>query len=73
MSKILYIEDELTKNIATIKKFFLPILQSSKIIKQINDLENGSPIYAEDIISICNKASELDICYEFPVALDKVV
>ena len=73
MSKILYVEDELTKNIATIKKFFLPILKSKKIINQLNELENQSPIYAEDIVSICNKASELDICYEFPIALNKVV
>lgn len=73
MSKILYVEDELTKNIATIKKFFLPILKSRKIINQLNELENQSPIYAEDIVSICNKASELDICYEFPIALNKVI
>jgi len=73
MSKILYVEDELTKNIATIRKFFQPLLKSGKIIKQLNELESQSPIYAEDIVSICNKASELDICYEFPIALNKVI
>jgi len=73
MSKILYIEDELTKNIATIKKFFTPILKSKKILLQLSELENSSPIYAEDIVNICNKASELDICYEFPTALTKIV
>lgn len=73
MSKILYIEDELTKNIPTIKKFFMPILMSRRILNQLNDLENNPPIYANDIVSICNKATELDVCYKFQLALYKIV
>jgi len=73
MSKILYIEDELTKHISTIKKFFLPILTSRGILSQLDELEKSAPFYANDIVTICNKVTELDVCYKFQIALYKIV
>jgi len=72
MSKILYIEDELTKNIPTIKKFFAPILTSRNLLNQLNQIENRTPIFDRDIVRICNKATELDVVYKFSIALDKI-
>jgi hypothetical protein len=73
MSKILYIEDELTKNIPAIKKYFEPLLVSRNLIKQLEELESRATIYPKDVVNICNKASELDVVYKFPVALTKIV
>lgn len=73
MSKILYIEDELTKKINTVKKFFESLLVSRNLLKQLIELENRTSILPRDVVNVCNKASELDVVYKFPVALTKVV
>jgi len=73
MPKILYIEDELTKNIATIKKFFAPVLYDKRILTALCDLENTDRVYAEDIINACASSSILDIAHTFPLALERVL
>ncbi|MCB5230934.1 MAG: hypothetical protein WCX83_02170 [Candidatus Cloacimonas sp.] len=73
MAKILYIEDELTKNIASIKKFFSPIVNKKRVIDELTKLENEDRVYAEDVLSICKRSSILDICYTFPSALEHIV
>jgi hypothetical protein len=73
MSKILYIEDELTKNIPAIKKMFEPLLANRNLMKQLDALESKKPVLASDVVNVCNKASELDVVYKFPVALTKAV
>jgi len=73
MPKILYIEDELTKNIATIKKFFTPVLKDKRIIKALDELENTNRVYAENVIRACSLSSFLDIVHTFPLALERIV
>lgn len=73
MPKILYIEDELTNNIATIKKFFAPVLKNKRIDQELSALENSDRIYSEDIIAACSYSSELDIAHTFPKALEKII
>lgn len=73
MSKVLYIEDELTKNIQTLKRFFAPILASRNLLKQFIEIEDSKQIFNRDIVRICNKATELDVVYKFSIALDKIV
>lgn len=73
MPKILYIEDDLTKNIATIRKYFAPVLKDKRIQRELSDLENSERVYPEDIIQACKYSSELDIAYKFPIALERIV
>lgn len=73
MPKILYIEDELTKNIATIKKFFAPILKDKRIKKELDELESSDRVFPDDIISACSYSSELEIAYTFPIALERII
>ncbi len=73
MPKILYIEDELTKNIATIKKFFAPILKDKRIKKELDELESSDRVFPDDIISVCSYSSELEIAYKFPIALERII
>lgn len=73
MPKILYIEDELTKNISTIQKLFAPVLKDKRIKKALSDLENSDRFYAEDVVEACSLSSELDVVYSFPLAVDKVL
>lgn len=73
MPKILYIEDELTQNIATIRKFFAPILRSKSIQRALQELENSERIFSEDIVDACKPNSELDIAFTFPAALDLII
>jgi len=72
MPKILYIEDELTKNIATIHKYFAPVLKDKRIEKELTDLENSDRVFPEDIIQVCRYSSELDIAHTFPIALERI-
>jgi len=73
MPKILYIEDELTKNIATIKKFFAPILKDKRIKKELDELESSDRVFPDDIITACSYSSELEIAYTFPIALERIL
>jgi len=73
MAKILYIEDELSKNIASIKKFFNPILGIKRFKEKMDALEDQARVYPEDITNICNQSSILDICYTFPMALERII
>lgn len=73
MPKILYIEDELTKNIATIKKFFAPILRDKRIKKELDELESSDRVFPDDIITACSYSSELEIAYTFPIALERII
>ncbi|MCB5228509.1 MAG: hypothetical protein LHW44_00315 [Candidatus Cloacimonetes bacterium] len=74
MAKILYIEDELTRNIATIRKFFEPILKKDKRIPAaLIELENSDRLFAADIIEACKPCTELDIAHTFPRALELVI
>jgi len=73
MPKILYIEDELTKNIATIKKFFAPILKDKRIKKELDELESSDRVFPDDIIGACSYSSELEIAYTFPLALERII
>lgn len=73
MSKILYIEDELTKNIASLQKLFAPILKDSKVNKKLKEIETSEPIYPEDIIDACSKIPSLNICFTFPAALELII
>lgn len=73
MPKILYIEDELTKNIATIKKFFAPILKDKRIKKELDELESSDRVFPDDIITACSYSSELEIAYTFPIALERII
>ncbi len=73
MPKILYIEDELTKNISSLRKLFAPIINDRKVMKQLADLEFSEPLYPEDILKALHPIKSLDICYEFPKAIDKIV
>lgn len=73
MPKILYIEDELTRNIATIKKFFAPVLRDRRIQQELDQLENSDRVFPEDIVQACSYSSELDIAYTFPIALERIL
>ncbi len=73
MPKILYIEDELTRNIATIRKFFEPVLKDKSIQKALKELESSDRPFPEDIVEACSPSSELDIAYTFPRALELVI
>lgn len=73
MPKILYIEDDLQNNIATIKKFFAPILKDKRIIKALDELANTKRVYAEDVIRACSLSSFLDIVHTFPLALERII
>lgn len=73
MPKILYIEDELTRNIATVRKFFAPILRDRRIKEALNELEISDRLFPDDIVEACSPCSELDIAYTFPRALDLVL
>lgn len=73
MPKILYIEDELTKNIATIKKFFAPILKPKQKLMELNELENSDRVFPEDVVNACRYYSEIDIAYTFPFALERII
>lgn len=73
MPKILYIEDELTKNISTIQKLFAPVLKDKRIKKALSDLENSDRFYAEDVVEACSLSSELDVIHSFPQAVEKVL
>jgi hypothetical protein len=73
MPKILYIEDELTKNISTIQKLFAPILKDKRIKIELSELESRDRFYAEDVIKACRYCSELDVVHSFPLAVEKVL
>ncbi len=74
MAKILYIEDELTKNISSIKKFFTNTFKDKNFIKNLNELENrDGPIYPDDVLTACNYCKALEICYSFPMALQCII
>ena len=72
MPKILYIEDELSQNIAAIKKFFKPILKDKRIYAALDELENTDRIYPEDIIKACKPCADLDLCYTFLQGLEMI-
>ncbi len=76
MPKILYVEDELTKNISTIKRFFAPYLNKKRIVSKLDELDdnlaNSERVVPEDIVSACKLCSLLDISYTFPDALQKI-
>jgi len=69
MSKILFIEDELTSNVETIIKLFAPVLPEVTLQK----LKSASFDYPEDIVDLCIQNSPLDIAYSFPQALTKII
>ena len=72
--KILYVEDELTKNVPRIKKLFRKFI-SEKDIKKLEELENdesGFGISVEEIKGIVEKSGIIDVAYSFPMALEKV-
>jgi hypothetical protein len=73
MPKILYIEDELTKNISTIQKLFAPVLKDKRINTELSELESSDRFYAEDVIMACRYCSELDVVHSFPLAVKKVL
>jgi hypothetical protein len=73
MPKVLYIEDELTKNIPAIRRFFAPILRNKKIVKRFDELESEDRVVPEDILDACKYSTELEICYKFPEALQKII
>ncbi|HPI42238.1 MAG TPA: hypothetical protein PLG69_01615 [Candidatus Cloacimonas acidaminovorans] len=73
MAKVLYIEDEIAKNISTIIKFFRPILNDKRITNKLKDLENSDLLNPQDIIDACRYNSSLDIAYNFPDALEKII
>ncbi|MDD2228410.1 MAG: hypothetical protein PHY48_03240 [Candidatus Cloacimonetes bacterium] len=73
MPKILYIEDELSQNIASIKKFFTPIfLRDRNIDTALDELENSDRVYPEDIIHACQPCADLDLCYTFLQGLEMI-
>lgn len=69
MSKILFIEDELTSNVETIIRLFTPILPEEILQK----LKSTNFDYPEDIVDLCSENSPLDIAYSFPQALTKII
>lgn len=69
MGKILFIEDELTKSIATILKLFEPIFMDSRTVRLLEELENDSYKTPELIIEACQYTSGLDICHTYVNAL----
>jgi len=73
MGKVLYIEDELTRNIGAIRKYFNAILAGRNLLQPLAELEKQGRALPRDVVNICNKASELDVVYKFPVALTKIV
>lgn len=72
MSKILFIEDELTKNIASIIRFFSPILQTD-VKQKLEQLNNENRIFPSDIVQVCQYQNDLDIAFTFPEALRLIV
>ncbi len=74
MSKILYIEDEITKNIATIKTFFKTLMKGNeKVLKRLTEIEENNALNnADNIIDACKEISKLEICYSFPEAIKKI-
>ncbi|MDP3012798.1 MAG: hypothetical protein Q8M92_01060 [Candidatus Subteraquimicrobiales bacterium] len=72
MPKVLYIEDQLTQNIASIRKFFAPLLKSS-IKKKLTELEGTMRVYPQMIVEACSLCTDLDICYSFHSALDTLI
>ncbi len=73
MGKVLFIEDELTANIPSVRKYFEPLLAGRNLLGQLDRLAGQSPVRNSDVVNVCNKASELDVVYKFPVALTKIV
>lgn len=73
MAKILYIEDELTQNIASIRKFFSGVVSNRRFNRKLDELVNTERVYPEDVIEACSESSVLDVCHTFPMALDRIV
>lgn len=72
MSKILYIEDELTHNLQTIKKLFYPMLDR-QTLATLAELEKKKTITTQDITSAFQNLTTLDICNSLPEALSKII
>ena len=73
--KILYVEDELSKNIPRVIRLFSKYL-SKKEIKNLNALEadeSGYGVEPEEIKKIVEKTGLIEIEYRFPDALQKII
>ncbi len=66
MSKILFVEDDLT-SAETIIKLFAPVL-SEEIKQRLRSTDD-----TEDIVALCSQNSPLDIAYSFPQALTNII
>jgi len=73
MSKILYIEDQLVRNITSIRKIFNPIFKDNRTLKLLDDIDNSTYKKAEMIIEACSYTSCLDICHTYVNALAKII
>ena len=73
MGKILYIEDQLTMSIASIKKLFSPIFTDERTLMLLDDIENSHYKTPELIIEACSYTSCLDICHTYINALAKII
>lgn len=71
MSKILYVEDELTRNYSTLKRLFFSLLNSDTQ-KTLNELEQRDSITPNDIQAAFQHVSAVDICATYPAALAKI-
>lgn len=72
-TKILYIEDQLTINITTIKRLFSGIFSDDRTLRLLDEIENSEDITSEKIIDACSYTSCLDICHTFLNALAMIV
>lgn len=73
--KILYVEDELSKNIPRLIRLFSKYL-SKKEIKILKELETDDPGYGaepEEIKKIVEKTGLIEVEYRFPEALKKII
>ncbi|QTA78910.1 Uncharacterized protein dnl_11570 [Desulfonema limicola] len=71
--KILYVEDEITKNIPRISRLFDKYL-SKNAKKKLRDLENDDyPPSPEEVKKIVQASNLIEIEYSFPEALKKII
>lgn len=73
--KILYVEDELTKNVPRIRSLFSKFIEDKDLI-ELQDLENddsGYGISAEEIKEIVERSRIIEVAYTFPMALEKIM
>ena len=72
MSKILFVEDQLTQNIPRLIKLFSKYL-TKNLVKRLGELDvQPYPPNEEEVINILQSTKTIDVAYRFPDALERI-